>query len=93
MNKLSIEEGLKIQQQHLDYWKTVLTPEAHGYLMAEAKRQNEELAAENARREKNNTKVRRFVDPILDGYDVWRGSSMDEFIGNMAMNGGKPREI
>lgn len=88
MKTLTIQEGLVIQKQHLDEWQTVLTPEAFGYVKAEAERQNRMLVATNQRISKQ-----RFPEPLRDGFDVWRGCDISGYIGNMAMNGGKPREF
>lgn len=87
--QLTIPEGIKIQQNQLAEWKTVLTPEAFAYVEAECKRQNEELI----QRDKEVRKLKyQPASCMVTGYDVWRGESINAYINNMAMNGGKPRE-
>jgi hypothetical protein len=68
MKTLSLADGLKIQRTHLDEWAMLLKPEVQAIVEAEATRQNLSLETDNQ---------------FHDGYDVWRGTSIDSFVANL----------
>lgn len=66
-DKLTKEEGLAIQAEHVALWAKVLKPEVLEKLKAEVDRRNNES-----------------VYQIDDGFDVWRGTNIDEWVHNAA---------
>jgi hypothetical protein len=64
----TLEAGLWVQQENLEFWASVLKP-AVFTVLAEAVFEE-------------NNKLR----PDADGYDVWRGQSLNEFVLNYKAN-------
>jgi hypothetical protein len=60
----SLNAGLDVQQDNLEFWESVLQPVVFTSLVEAAIEENNKLR------------------PCDDGYDVWRGQSLVEFVLN-----------
>jgi hypothetical protein len=70
MNKeFNLESGIKVQKSQLEEWSYILNDFAYNELVAKCEKKNQEL------REKGSN----------DGYQVFRGNEMDNFIKNFAI--------
>ena len=65
----TLEDGLNVQLKQLNRWKRVLNDTTFRQLHNKCKEENQMLMEQT---EKPN------------GYDVWRGTNMDQFISNIA---------
>lgn len=75
IGRLTWEQGMEIQREHLNEWKQVLTAEAYEALVDEAVKENITRLDYCERME---------IDDHRRGFEVWRGTMMDQFIGNYA---------
>jgi hypothetical protein len=65
-HKLSIKDALAIQAEQIEQWKTILNDKTIKVLTQEAATRNQET----------------MDNEWSTGYDVWRGTSIDEFLAN-----------
>jgi hypothetical protein len=67
----SLSEGLEVQRRQLEQWQRILTPAAFQLLHEESVKQN---SVPN-------------LDPAsADGYDVWRGVDISNYVNNELIN-------
>jgi len=69
IKKFTLEDGIKVQKSQLEEWSYILNALAYNELVAKCEKMNQEL------REKGSN----------DGYQVFRGNEMQNFIGNLAI--------